>query len=66
LNIDDVVEQAYKQAQNDPTVGLQKLKSIVWSDVYSDVDVNRSEVQLIHLHGYAPRLKSGREDLVFS
>lgn len=61
LNIDDVLEQAFK-AESRP------LRSLVWHQRFSDPAPSGSQ-QLIHLHGSAARLVLGEkndQELVFS
>ncbi|MBK8540230.1 MAG: SIR2 family protein [Ardenticatenia bacterium] len=72
LNIDDVIQQAF---DGDREVCSQDLTTLVWNDRYADIRLGdrhgRESVQVIHLHGYAPRLpnlKTGGEhaSIVFS
>ena len=61
LNVDDVVETAYAN------VG-RLVETVNWNERFSDRD-SRSVQQIIHLHGYAGRLKEKLNDddvLVFS
>lgn len=62
LNIDDVVEGAYGLPQNSKQVA----KPIDWTDLYCEPDRNKDELQIIHLHGFAPYIPSGKSKLVFS
>lgn len=62
LNIDDVIELAYSQKK----VTKQHIKTIDWTDYYSETDRAKNELQLVHLHGYAPYLQASRSKLVFS
>lgn len=63
LNIDDVIEQTY--AKNRGRY-LQDPKTYNWTDPYREPDRERDELQIIHLHGFAPWLGRPGQDFVFS
>lgn len=63
LNIDDVVEQAYKRLNGSTE---QNAKPYNWNSLYSEPDFQTKELQIIHLHGFAPILDDKRSPLIFS
>ncbi|WP_080898223.1 SIR2 family protein [Variovorax paradoxus] len=64
LNIDDVLEVAFEDIKNRFQYG--KLSSISWREPLRPVAVSDKELQIVHLHGIAERLKNYKDDVVFS
>lgn len=62
LNIDDLVESAYQIV---PTP-KQKIRTVDWTEYYSEPDRRIDELQVVHLHGYAPYIERNKTKLVFS
>lgn len=63
LNIDDVVEQAYA-SNSSPQ---QSPHPLSWRSLFRDPEIDKNEVQIVHLHGFARFLASDPPDtLVFS
>jgi hypothetical protein len=62
FNIDDIVETAYYKVAN----RKQTPKIIDWTDYYAETNRENNEIQIIHLHGYAPQLLRGTSSIVFS
>lgn len=61
LNIDDVIEQAFALCDC-----RQELKIYNWNSIYQEPERENNELQIIHLHGYAPYLKPLESNIVFS
>lgn len=64
LNIDDILENAFRALGSDVRYG--RLSSISWRDQLTPVSLGDRELQIIHLHGIARLLRSGKNDVVFS
>jgi hypothetical protein len=62
LNIDDVIEVAYKKEHN----AKQQIRTYDWTSLYNDPEYKDEELQIIHLHGYAPGLLNRTSKLIFS
>jgi hypothetical protein len=62
INVDDVVENAYWSNGNI----RQRPRSYNWNDPFSDPDYQNNELQIIHLHGYAPKITKSNSFLIFS
>jgi SIR2-like domain len=64
LNIDDVIEQAFKGS----TAETQRLSVFNWPDTYKPrpLQSDESEVQLVHLHGEARSKTQIEKGLIFS
>lgn len=60
LNIDDVIERS-KDRSREP-----KLETYVWSDPYRPRPLDKSNLQVIYLHGKASRLTEEPNHLIFS
>lgn len=64
LNIDDVLETAFAK-RNDAT-RYGRVTSVSWRDMLKPVHLGDRELQIIHLHGIAERLRAAKDDVVFS
>jgi hypothetical protein len=64
LNVDDVLENAFKVDEVDGRYG--ELSSLSWKDPFRPQSLANRELQLVHLHGVAQRLRLDREAVVFS
>lgn len=60
LNIDDVIQRAQS------STNAKRLVVYNWTDEFKPRDRGESELQLVHLHGMASRLKSNDAALIFS
>ena len=63
LNVDDVMEASF-QAKGVDRFGRSG-RPLSWTEPFRDVDIGASEVQIVHLHGFARDVEV-QEDLVFS
>ena len=59
LNIDDVIEKCQGSTN-------RRIDSFSWSDPFKPRELRSDELQVIHLHGYAPNLNKESEQLIFS
>lgn len=53
-------------AYNISSDAKQKIKSIDWTDLYSEPNRDNDELQVIHLHGFAPFIAKNKSKLIFS
>lgn len=59
LNIDDVVERCRSATP-------RRITTFTWTDQFKPRELNSDELQVIHLHGYAPRLSDPAAQVIFS
>jgi hypothetical protein len=57
-----VIEVAYKKEHN----AKQQIRTYDWTSLYNDPEYKDEELQIIHLHGYAPGLLNRTSKLIFS
>lgn len=63
LNIDDVMQKVYAHGRS--RAG-QRLATYHWADRFTDPELSNDELQIVHLHGFAPNIGSDNGEIVFS